>query len=146
MPAPQRALQILTATPAYLHLLQPLRRPQFSAYIFTFVSVLVARPSALALYTGLNAMPDRRSEEHYKTLLDTARKKTDARFVISGPLPTYRRGSERFSRLFALQSWLRGWCALNSLGYMDTWSSFREQPALYWRDGLHPSRLGSVVL
>ncbi|KAL7847088.1 hypothetical protein SRHO_G00220680 [Serrasalmus rhombeus] len=62
------------------------------------------------------------------------------------PLPTYRRGSERFSRLFALQSWLRGWCACNGLGYVDNWSSFWEQPALYRRDGLHPSPLGSVVL
>ncbi|KAL7883439.1 hypothetical protein SRHO_G00010970 [Serrasalmus rhombeus] len=65
-------------------------------------------------------------KEHYQTLLDTARKKTDARIVISGPLPTYRRGSERFSRLFALQSWLRGWCACNGLGYVDNWSSFWE--------------------
>ncbi|KAL7865136.1 hypothetical protein SRHO_G00103830 [Serrasalmus rhombeus] len=92
---------------------------------------------------------DRRSEvmkEHYQTLLDTARKKTDARIVISGPLPTYRRGSERFSGLFALQSWLRGWCACNGLGYVDNWSSFWEQPALYRRDGLHSSPLGSVVL
>ncbi|KAL7866077.1 hypothetical protein SRHO_G00113240 [Serrasalmus rhombeus] len=64
----------------------------------------------------------------------------------SGPLPTYRRGSERFSRLFALQSWLHGWCACNGLGYMDNWSSFWEQPVLYRRDGLHPSPLGSVVL
>ncbi|KAL7833122.1 hypothetical protein SRHO_G00301400 [Serrasalmus rhombeus] len=73
-------------------------------------------------------------------------KVTDARIVISGPLPTYRRGSERFSRLFALQSWLCGWCACNGLGYVDNWSSFWEQPALYRRDGLHPSPLGSVVL
>ncbi|KAL7846218.1 hypothetical protein AOLI_G00244100 [Acnodon oligacanthus] len=81
-------------------------------------------------------------KEHDQTLLDTARKKTDARIVISGPLPTYRRGSERFSRLFVLQSW----CAFDGLGYVDNWSSFWEQPALYRRDGLHPSRLGSVVL
>ncbi|KAL7853193.1 hypothetical protein AOLI_G00200370 [Acnodon oligacanthus] len=85
-------------------------------------------------------------KEHYQTLLDTARKKTDARIVISGPLPTYRRGFERFRRLFALQSWLPGWCTFNSLDYVDNWSSFWEQPALYRRDGFHSSRLGSAVL
>ncbi|KAL7833251.1 hypothetical protein SRHO_G00302690 [Serrasalmus rhombeus] len=63
----------------------------------------------VVIHVGTNDISDRRSEvlkEHYQTLLDTARKKTDARIVISGPLPTYRRGSDRFSRLFALQSWL----------------------------------------
>uniref|UniRef100_A0A3B4DG23 SGNH hydrolase-type esterase domain-containing protein n=1 Tax=Pygocentrus nattereri TaxID=42514 RepID=A0A3B4DG23_PYGNA len=99
----------------------------------------------VVIHVGTNDISDRRSEvlkEHYQTLLDTARKKTDARIVISGPLPTYWRGSERFSKLFALQSWLRGWCACNGLGYVDNWSSFWEQPALYRRDGLHPSPLG----
>ncbi|KAL7869633.1 hypothetical protein AOLI_G00136210 [Acnodon oligacanthus] len=43
-------------------------------------------------------------KEHYQTLLDTAKKKTDARIVITEPLPTFRRGSEQFSRLFALQA------------------------------------------
>ncbi|KAL7886012.1 hypothetical protein AOLI_G00063070 [Acnodon oligacanthus] len=82
---------------------------------------------------------------HVRVLKDHL-KKTDARTVISVPLPTYRRGSEQFSRLFTLQSWLRGWCAFNGLGYVDSWSSFWEHPVLYWRDGLHPSHLDSVVL
>ncbi|XP_036442939.1 uncharacterized protein LOC118819315 [Colossoma macropomum] len=169
MAAPQRALQTLTATPADIHLLQLFRCPQFTA--FTYASGLLAThlsapdlvthprtslPSALigrnsfgtvVIHVGTNDISDRRSEvlkEHYQTLLDTARKKTG--IVISGPLPTYRRGSERFSRLFALQSWLCDCCALNGLGYVDNWSSFWERAALYWRDGLHPSRLGSGVL
>ncbi|KAL6459464.1 hypothetical protein MHYP_G00329360 [Metynnis hypsauchen] len=41
------------ATPAGLHLLQPIRHPQFTAYTFTYASGPVARPSASALYTGL---------------------------------------------------------------------------------------------
>ncbi|KAI4900110.1 hypothetical protein NFI96_030422 [Prochilodus magdalenae] len=47
-------------------------------------------------------------KEHYQTLQDTARKSTNARIVISGPLPTYRKCCERFSRLFGLQSWFCG--------------------------------------
>ncbi|KAL7841079.1 hypothetical protein SRHO_G00247700 [Serrasalmus rhombeus] len=81
----------------------------------------------VVIHVGTNDISDRRSEvlkEHFQTLLDTARKKTDARIVISGPLPIYRRGSERFSRLFALQSWYRGWCACNGLDYVNNWSSF----------------------
>ncbi|KAL7844760.1 hypothetical protein SRHO_G00232990 [Serrasalmus rhombeus] len=102
----------------------------------------------MVIHVGTKDISDRRSEvlkKHFQTLLDTARKKTDARIVISGPLPTYRRGSERFSRLFVLQSWLRVWCACNGLGYVDNLSSFWEQPALYRRDE-DPSPLGSVVL
>ncbi|KAI4893751.1 hypothetical protein NFI96_007619 [Prochilodus magdalenae] len=98
----------------------------------------------VVIHVGTNDICARQSEvlkEHYQTLLDTARKSTNARIVISGPLPTYRKGCERFSRLFGLQSWLRGWCAVNGLGFVDNWSSFWEQPALYRRDGLHPSRL-----
>ncbi len=30
--------------------------------------------------------------------------------IMSGPLPTYRRGHKRFSRLFALNEWLWSWC------------------------------------
>ncbi|KAL7881112.1 hypothetical protein SRHO_G00033660 [Serrasalmus rhombeus] len=156
-PAPQTAFQTFTATPAGLHLLQPIRHPQLTDYAFTYASGPVARPSASVLCTGLGArvldiakrlpsalrrrdafgtmvihvgtndISDRRSEvlkEHYQTLLDTTRKKTDARIIISGPLPTYQRGSERFSRLFALQSWLRGWCACNGLGYVETGPRF----------------------
>ncbi|KAL7832455.1 hypothetical protein AOLI_G00300030 [Acnodon oligacanthus] len=140
----------------------PVARPSASA-LFTGLGARVSdiarrRPSALrrrnafgtvVIHVGTNDISDRCSKvlkEHYQTLLDTARKKTDARIVISGPLPTYRKGSERFSRLFVLQSWLRGWCTFNGLGYVDNQSSFWEQPALYRRDGLHPSRLGSVIL
>ncbi|KAI4901407.1 hypothetical protein NFI96_024303 [Prochilodus magdalenae] len=103
----------------------------------------------VVIHVGTNDICARQSEvlkEHYQTLLDTARKSTNAKIVISGPLPTYRKGCERFSRLFGLQSWLRGWCAVNGLGFVDNWSSFWEQPALYRRDGLHPSHLGSRIL
>ncbi|XP_066517857.1 uncharacterized protein [Hoplias malabaricus] len=103
----------------------------------------------VVLHVGVNDTSARRSEvlkEHYRSLLDTARKKTDTRIVVSGPLPTYRRGCEAYSRLFALHSWLRVWCGTVGVDYVDHWECFRERPALYRRDGLHPSRLGSAVL
>ncbi|XP_066539298.1 uncharacterized protein [Hoplias malabaricus] len=103
----------------------------------------------VVLHVGTNDISARRSEvlkEHYRSLLDTARKKTDARIIVSGPLPTYRRGCEAFSRLFGLHSWLLDWCGTVGVDYVDNWECFRERPALYRWDGLHPSRLGSVVL
>ncbi|XP_066518870.1 uncharacterized protein [Hoplias malabaricus] len=103
----------------------------------------------VVLHVGTNDTSARRCEvlkEHYRSLLDTARKKTDARIVVSGPLPTYRQGCEAYSRLFALHSWLRVWCGTVGVDYVDHWECFRERPALYRRDGLHPSRLGSAVL
>ncbi|XP_066513121.1 macrophage mannose receptor 1-like [Hoplias malabaricus] len=90
----------------------------------------------VVLHMGTNDTSARCSEvlkEHYHLLLDTAQKKTDTRIVVSGPLPTYRRGCEVYIRLFALHSWLRVWC-------------FQERPALYHRDRLYPSHLGSAVL
>uniref|UniRef100_A0A3B1ISE3 SGNH hydrolase-type esterase domain-containing protein n=1 Tax=Astyanax mexicanus TaxID=7994 RepID=A0A3B1ISE3_ASTMX len=85
-------------------------------------------------------------KEHFRTLLDTARRLTRARLLISGPMPTYRRGSQPFSHLYALHCWLRDWCSASGVGCVDNWESFRERPALFHRDGLHPSRLGSTVL
>ncbi|XP_036421667.1 uncharacterized protein LOC118805159 [Colossoma macropomum] len=162
-PAPRRSSQdsvYVIGSSIVCHVQVKVRNTHATVSCFPGARVLdIAKrlPSALrrnvfgtvVIHVGTNDILDRRSEvlkEHYQTLLDTARKKTDARIVISGPLPTYRRGSERFSRLFALQSWLRGWCALNGLTYVDNWASFWEQPALFRRDGLHPSQVGSVVL
>ncbi|XP_049326468.1 uncharacterized protein LOC125786882 [Astyanax mexicanus] len=106
-------------------------------------------PGTVILHVGTNDTSARRSEvlkEHFRTLLDTARRLTRARLLISGPMPTYRRGSQPFSRLYALHCWLRDWCSASGVGYVDNWESFRERPALFHRDGLHPSRLGSTVL
>ncbi|XP_076843952.1 uncharacterized protein LOC143512308 isoform X1 [Brachyhypopomus gauderio] len=103
----------------------------------------------VVLHVGAVDTFARRSEilkDHYRSLLDTARKKTSARLVVSGPLPTFRRGCELFSRLFCLHSWLRDTCGSVGVDYVDNWESFRERPSLYRRDGLHPSRLGSAVL
>lgn len=106
-------------------------------------------PGTVVVHVGTNDTSARRSEvlkEHYRKLLDSARKRTDARIVVSGPMPTFRRGSQPFSRLYALHCWLRDWCPTVGVRFVDNWESFRERPALFHRDGLHPSRLGSTVL
>ncbi|KAL1023222.1 hypothetical protein UPYG_G00037920, partial [Umbra pygmaea] len=83
-------------------------------------------PSILACHTnvnniivhvGTNDIRERWSvafQENYKTLI-TIVMGTGKHIVSSGPLPTYRKGSERWSRLFDLHTWLKRYCAsLNS--------------------------------
>ncbi len=66
--------------------------------------------------------------------------------IISGPLPTYQRGHERFSRLFALNKWLLSWCNDQRLLFVNNWNLFWERPRLFRVDGLHPSRVGAELL
>uniref|UniRef100_A0A3B1IQ98 SGNH hydrolase-type esterase domain-containing protein n=1 Tax=Astyanax mexicanus TaxID=7994 RepID=A0A3B1IQ98_ASTMX len=102
------------------------------------------------VHAGVNDMPARRSEmlkKHFESLAETVKKTTSTtKLVFSGPLPTYRRGSEVFSRLSGLNSFLKNWCMKNHFGFIDNWDHFWERPAFYRRDGLHPSRKGSQVL
>ncbi len=66
--------------------------------------------------------------------------------IVSGSLPTYRRGHERFSRLFALNEWLLSWCKEQKLLFVNNWNLFWERPRLFRADGLHPSRVGAELL
>ncbi len=66
--------------------------------------------------------------------------------IVSGPLPTYRRGHERFSRLFALNEWLFSWCTEQKILFVNNWNLFWERPRLFRADGLHPSRVGAELL
>ncbi|XP_076839496.1 uncharacterized protein LOC143484579 [Brachyhypopomus gauderio] len=109
-------------------------------------SVLKQRNDFGTVVLHVGAVDTEILKEHYHSFLDTARKKTSARLVVSGPLPTFRRGCELFCHLFCLHSWLRDTCGSVGVDYVDNWESFRERPSLYRRDGLHPSRLGSAVL
>ncbi len=58
----------------------------------------------------------------------------------------YRRGHERFSRLFALNEWLLSWCKEQKLLFVNNWNLFWERPRLFRADGLHPSRVGAELL
>src|SRR4029434_3377684 len=71
---------------------------------------------------------------------------TGRRIVISGPLPTYRRGAERWSRLFNLHTWLRATCAYSDINFVNNFNLFWERPGLLKHDGLHPNRIGASLL
>ncbi len=42
--------------------------------------------------------------------------------IVSRPLPTFRRGHERFSQLFALNEWLLSWCKEQKLLFVNNWN------------------------
>ena len=73
------------------------------------------------IYAGVNDTSSCQAEvfkKHFGLLLDTD-KRTEARTIFSGPLPTYRRGSKVFSRLYTQHCWLQGWCKNNDISYIS---------------------------
>ncbi len=70
--------------------------------------------AAVVIHAGANDTKLRQTEtlkRDFRSLIETVRSTSPATtIIVSGPLPTYRRGHERFSRLFALNEWLFSWC------------------------------------
>lgn len=104
--------------------------------------------STIIVHVGTNDIRARQTEvlkadftALLTTLMDTGR-----RIVISGPLPTYRRGAERWSRLFNLHTWLRATCASLDIDCVNNFDLFWERPSLLKHDGLHPNRIGASLL
>ena len=108
------------------------------------------RVGAVVLHVGTNDIRLRQTEvlkEDYRSLIETVHiTSPEATIVVSGPLPTYRLGQERFSRLFALNEWLMSWCNEQRLLFVNNWNLFWKRSRLFRADGLHPSRVGAAVL
>ncbi len=66
--------------------------------------------------------------------------------IVLKPLPTYRQGHKRFSRVFALNEWLLSWCKDQKLLFVNNLNLFWERPRVFRADGLHPSRVGAELL
>ncbi|KAI2644017.1 GDSL lipase [Labeo rohita] len=105
---------------------------------------------AIVLHAGVNDTRLRQTEvlkRDFSSLIETVRSTSPTtRIIVSGPLPTYRRGHERFSRLLALNEWLLTWCKEQKLLFVNNWNLFWERPRLFRADGLHPSRVGAELL
>ncbi len=106
--------------------------------------------AAVLIHMGVNDTKLRQTEtlkRDFKSLIETVHSTSPEMTVImSGPLPTYRRGHERFSRLFALNEWLSSWCKDQKLLFVNNWNLFWELPRLFRADGLHPRRVGAELL
>ncbi len=106
--------------------------------------------AAVVIHAGANDTKLRQTEtlkRDFRSLIETVRSTSPATtIIVSGPLPTYRRGHERFSRLFALNEWLFSWCTEQKILFVNNWNLFWERPRLFRADGLHPSRVGAELL
>ncbi|KAL0148919.1 hypothetical protein M9458_055723 [Cirrhinus mrigala] len=106
--------------------------------------------AAIVLHAGVNDIKLRQTEvlkRDFSSLIEPVHSTSPAtRIIVSGPLPTYRRGHKRFSRLLALNEWLLTWCKEQKLLFVNNWNLFWEHPRLFRADGLHPSRLGAELL
>ncbi|KAI2647459.1 GDSL lipase [Labeo rohita] len=106
--------------------------------------------SAIVLHVGVNDIKLRQTKvlkRDFSSLIETVRSTSPTtRIIVSRPLPTYRRGHEKFSRLLALNEWLLTWCKEQQLLFVNNWNLFLERPRLFRADGLHPSRVGVELL
>ncbi|KAK3508961.1 hypothetical protein QTP70_015384 [Hemibagrus guttatus] len=113
-------------------------------------AILKKNIRAVVLHAGTNDIRLRQTEilkKDFRSLVEKVRTTSPTtRIIVSGPLPTFQRGIERFSRLFAFNEWLQSWCQDQKLPFVDNWNLFWERPRLYRPDGLHPSRVGAAVL
>ncbi|KAK3533743.1 hypothetical protein QTP70_025051, partial [Hemibagrus guttatus] len=113
-------------------------------------AILKNNIGAVVLHAGTNDIRLRQTEilkKDFRSLVEKVRTTSPTtRIIVSGPLPTFQRGIERFSRLFAFNEWLQSWCQDQKLPFVDNWNLFWERPRLYCPEGLHPSRVGAAVL
>ena len=66
--------------------------------------------------------------------------------LLSGPIPTLSKNSERFSRLFGLHHWLKNFCSAAGYDFISNFDYFWTNPILYRADGVHPNRKGTNQL
>ncbi|XP_053479180.1 uncharacterized protein LOC128606790 [Ictalurus furcatus] len=108
------------------------------------------RIGLVVLHTGANDIRLRQTEvlkRDFASLIETVQGRSPTvKIIVSGPLPTYRCGAEKFSRLLALNDWLVSWCTEQNLVFVNNWNLFWKCPRLFRPDGLHPSSLGAELL
>jgi hypothetical protein len=68
------------------------------------------------------------------------------RKIISGPVPSLGRMSERFSRLLALHIWLKDNCSSAGVTFIDNSDTVWKQKIIYRNDVVHLNELGSCTL
>ncbi|KAK0131399.1 hypothetical protein N1851_033892 [Merluccius polli] len=103
---------------------------------------------SLVIHTGALDVVKQQSEvlkRDFNDLLNKVRC-LNTELFISGPLPTVRRGDERFSRLLMLNRWLKGTCAAQSVNFIDNFNIFWERRHLFEADGFCLNKSGVQLL
>ncbi|KAK0144576.1 hypothetical protein N1851_017029 [Merluccius polli] len=103
---------------------------------------------SLVIHTGALDVVKQQSEvlkRDFNDLLNKVRC-LNTEVFISGPLPTVRRGDERFSRLLMLNRWLKDTCAAQSVNFIDNFNFFWERRHLFEADGFCLNKSGVQLL
>ncbi|KAF3851685.1 hypothetical protein F7725_013457, partial [Dissostichus mawsoni] len=80
----------------------------------------------VVIHIGTNDTAYRQSEvlkQDFASLFKVL-KECNKSVFISGPIPSIRRGVERFSRLLSLNIWLQSVCCSHNLGFIDNFNLF----------------------
>ncbi len=83
------------------------------------------------------------SQKDFTKLFETLQR-VKVQSFISGPLPA--RGTNMFSRLLGLNTWLQRSCGIKGVNFIDNFNIFWGHRQLFKLDGLHLNRLGARVL
>ncbi|KAG9259870.1 homeodomain-interacting protein kinase 2-like [Astyanax mexicanus] len=102
----------------------------------------------IIVHVGTNDISLRETEtlkQDFNILLSTLRS-FGKKIMFSGPIPRFRKGIESFSRLTALNLWLKAWCKTFDLVFIDNFDTFWQRPSFFRKDGIHPNGVGSAML
>ncbi len=98
------------------------------------------------IHVGKNDIRKGQSEllkQDFSELFETLQR-LEVQSFISGPLPA--RGTNMFSRLLGLNTWLQRTCSTKGVNLIDNFNIFWGHRQLFKLDGLHPNKLGARVL
>ncbi len=98
------------------------------------------------IHVGKNDIRKGQSEllkQDFSELFETLQR-LEVQSLISGPLPA--RGTNMFSRLLGLNTWLQRTCSTKGVNFIDNFNIFWGHRQLFKLDGLHPNKLGARVL
>ncbi len=98
------------------------------------------------IHVGKNGIRKGQSEllkQDFSELFETLQR-LEVQSFISGPLPA--RGTNMFSRLLGLNTWLQITCSTKGVNFIDNFNIFWGHRQLFKLDGLHPNKLGARVL
>ncbi len=79
-----------------------------------------------------------------KPIIDKTLQRLEVQSFISGPHPA--RGTNMFSQLLGLNTWLQRTCSTKGVNFIDNFNIFWGHRQLFKLDGLHPNKLGARVL
>ncbi|KAL0161231.1 hypothetical protein M9458_044956, partial [Cirrhinus mrigala] len=111
-------------------------------------NILIKHKTAnrIIIHVGKNDIRKEQSEllkKDFSELIETLTR-LEVQPFISGPLPA--RGTNMFSQLLGLNTWLQRTCSQKGVNFIDNFNLFWGHRQLFKLDGLHPNKLGGRVL